>query len=231
MSTRRKKGDVEWVRIGDLAKDAAFASIADVEVGLRHEGPGLAREWLLDLQQVKLEELKRVVKAREGLTPEIAPEFFDGKKRMIKAPKKGAPEIDLEQVIADVEEPPEAETVDTRATRYAVTIVRLVALVRAMREPEEIEEIIIPPFRDDDGNVRILTKEGMKAMSKYAERCVASCAAGIRGGSDIDGETDGTKIAAELSRLGVVEHISAKAGEVQGLKQPERFSSADSGHV
>lgn len=75
---RRKKGDIEPIRLGDLAN--VPAELADVVVSIRHDGPGITRRWAFELQALRLEELRRVVRAREGLTPEIAPELWDGLK-------------------------------------------------------------------------------------------------------------------------------------------------------
>jgi hypothetical protein len=75
---RRKKGDIESVRLGDL--ENVPRDLADVVVRIRHDGPGVTRQWAFELQALRLEELRRVVEARAGLTPDVAPELWDGLK-------------------------------------------------------------------------------------------------------------------------------------------------------
>ncbi len=75
---RRKKGDIEKIRLGDLPN--VPQDLGDVVVQIRHDGPGVTRGWAFELQALRLEELRRVVEARAGLTPDVAPELWDGLK-------------------------------------------------------------------------------------------------------------------------------------------------------
>lgn len=152
---RRKKGEVEWVDLGEFSKD-----LKGLEVGLRHEGPGVLRDWHLRMQAVRLEELRRAVKAREGLTPDTAPEFFD-------------------------------------------------------------------KLRDDHGNVRVQTPEGVRALLALAVEVVAEVLTGARGETEV--LVEGVPLSSEMARLGVIEGLMQRAMEVQSLTVAERFPAEGSG--
>lgn len=175
--TRRKNGEVEWTTLGELGLDE---SIANIEIGIRHHGPGLVREWGFRLESIRHAELKRIVKEREGLTPEVAPEFFDGLKK---------------------------------------------------KNDDGKDVVVVEGLRDAKGHVRIRTPEGYRAVLEFAGEVVSECTAGIRGGSDIDGEKDTKKIAAEITRLGAAEAVMNFAMGVQSLTKAERFPSANPGDV
>lgn len=217
---QRKKGDIETVKLDEVTGDAALAGL---EVDLRHEGPGICKRWVFALQRLKQEELRRIVIAREGLTPELAPELFDGKVVKIKRPR-----IDITNEMLDglLEKATEDYADDTEVAEWGrATVVELVAMVKALKEPEEVDVEIIPPVRDDKGNIRFVTEEGLTAITEFAERVVAEVATSLRVGGVVT-LTDGKAIAAELRRVGAIEPVMGRAMEVQSLTKAEQFPAA-----
>jgi len=69
---RRTKGEVEWLSLEDLAGP----DYAGMKVGVRHEGPGLARTWQLRMRAIQLAETRRLATLRKGLTREDAPDLW-----------------------------------------------------------------------------------------------------------------------------------------------------------
>lgn len=78
---RRKKGDLEWVRLGDLVPGESglrkLVPIDEVEVAIEHVGPADATRMERELQGCRLRELRRILKEREGLTIELAPQLYE----------------------------------------------------------------------------------------------------------------------------------------------------------
>lgn len=105
----RKKGCIEWIKLEDVVPQddpvRGLVPLAGVEVGLRHVGPVEARRMGRALQAFRLAELRRIVAAREGLTPDVAPHLFeiDTQATVIVVTPEGAEESD--RVIRAILEP------------------------------------------------------------------------------------------------------------------------------
>lgn len=96
----KRKGDIEWVyldeRVPADAEIRALVPLEGIAVGIKHVGPVEAKRMGRELQAFKLQELRRVLAAREGLTEELAPQLWavDPKAAVVVATPEGLEAID-----------------------------------------------------------------------------------------------------------------------------------------
>lgn len=78
----RRLGDVEAIRLGDVIP-IVHPELQDVHIHVVHKGPLEHRKFGFKVQRARFDEIKRLVKLREGLTPELAPMLFDESKMFV----------------------------------------------------------------------------------------------------------------------------------------------------
>lgn len=70
----RRLGDIEAIPLGLAVLDPG---LRDVTILVLHKGPLVQRSYGFRIQRARYAEVKRLLKEREGLTPELAPYLFD----------------------------------------------------------------------------------------------------------------------------------------------------------
>lgn len=67
---------MSYRRLGDLEK-VDIPGMPGCVVWMRCIGPGVVKLWGCRMEQLRLDEMRRALRAREGLTREVAPHLFD----------------------------------------------------------------------------------------------------------------------------------------------------------
>lgn len=143
---------MEWFELKELTKDPA---LAELSVGLEHQGPGKARQWALKIQAMKMREHKRILELRKGFTAAEAPELFE---------------------------------------------------------------------KDDQGNFKIETAEGLADAGAMSAEILAECLAGIRGVDGYEQESDRARLLELVQYFGISELLIQPAIKAQSLKSAQIFT-------